>query len=148
VITRYLQKQIDSMKWPQLLVLKDKHETDYYLCSDVAALGRACLAILKARTDPKHGYIQDPGPESEIYGLKKELTKEAAEALPDPYREEAIKVIKANARLRAAWKEEVENYETAKKALKEKDGMAAFAILHDRRDHEYEGFEFVRPIIP
>lgn len=147
-LPKYLKTQLANKKWPQLLILKDKHSTDYYLLEDQEALGRACLEILKARIDPKYGYIQAPGPESKIYGIKEELTQEAAEALPEPYRKQALQVRKDNDALRREWKEEVERYQMAKSALKDKDGMAAFLVLHARRDYEYEGFDFESPRVP
>jgi hypothetical protein len=104
--------------------------------------------VLKERLDPSYGYIQHPGPESEIYGLKEELPKEAAEALPEPYRKQALNVIKENAKSRAEWAEAVELFENAEKAVKTKDGNLAFLILEARRDHEYEGYTFEAPIVP
>lgn len=147
-ISKYLQQHLTRMKWPQLLILKDKHSTSHYLCKDQEALGLACLSILKQRLDPRYGYLQHPGPESEIYGLKEELTKEAAGALPEPYRKQALGVIAANAKLRREWAEAVAQYENAKQAVKQKDGMLAYQILFDRRDYEYEGFDIEAPIIP
>ena len=147
-LPKFLQKTLSRMSWPQLLIFKDKHTTAYYLCKDQEAVGRACLVVLKERLHPQYGYIQHPGPESEIYGLKEELTQEAAEALPEPYREQALDVIADNARRRGAWREQVEAYESAKRAVTEQDGNLAFMILNDRRDWEYEGFDFEAPIVP
>jgi hypothetical protein len=147
-LPKYLKQQLDGMKWPTVLVFKDKHSNDYYLLKDVEALGRACLDVLKARLDPEYGYIRNPGPEKDIYGLQEELPKDAAEALPEPYRTQALKAIKYNAKKRAEWAEDLERYCMAKKALKEKDGMTAFMILHERRNYEYEGYEFVGLTVP
>lgn len=146
-LKKYTQKILDGKKWPQLLVFKDKHNSDYYLLEDQEALGRACLEVLKARLDPQYGYIHDPSKEK-IYGLVEELTQEAAEALPEPYRTQALQARKNNERLRRDRDEEVEEYCTAKKALKEKDGMGAYLVLDRRKDYEYEGFEFVTPTVP
>ena len=143
-----LPKYLQRMDWPQLMIFTDKHSTSHYLCADQDALGRACLMVLKERLDPSYGYIQHPGPESEIYGLKEELPKEAAEALPEPYRKQALNVIKENAKSRAEWAEAVELFENAEKAVKTKDGNLAFLILEARRDHEYEGYTFEAPIVP
>jgi len=146
-LKKYTQKILDSKKWPQLLIFKDKHNSDYYLLEDQEALGRACLEVLKSRLDPQYGYIYDPSKEK-IYGLVDELTQEAAEALPEPYRAQALQARKNNERLRRDRDEEIEQYCAAKKALKEKDGMGAYLILDSRKDHEYEGFEFETPRIP
>jgi len=81
-MTTQLPKYIQRMSWPQLMIFKDKHSTDHYLCVDQDAVGRACLMVLKNRLIPGYEYIRHPGPENEIYGLQEELSKEAAEALP------------------------------------------------------------------
>lgn len=141
--------------WPQLMIFTDKHSTSHYLCENQDAVGRACLMVLKERLDPRYGDIQrnrtvylHPGPESEIYGLQEELSKEAAEALPEPYRKQALNVIKENAKRRAEWTQAVELFKNAKKAIKTKDGDLAFLILLARRDYEYEGYTFEAPIVP
>ncbi len=139
-LPKYLQKRLVGMEWPQLMMVHDKHATDYFLVKDADALGRACLLVLKNRLDPNWGYITDPGPEKNIYGIVDELTEEAALALPAPYRTQALKTREQNARLRQAWADEVAQYQTAKKALKEQDGMGAYLVLTEREDHEYEGW--------
>ena len=98
--------------------------------------------------DPDSGYIQHPGPEDKIYGLKEEVTKEVAESLPETYRKHALRIITENAKLRAEWKKDVEIFENAKKAVKKKDGELAFEVLSDRSDYEYESYTFEEPIIP
>lgn len=146
-LKKYTQRLLDSRGWPQLLIFKDKHSNSYYLINDMEALGRACLEVLKSRLNPQYGYIYDPSKEK-IYGLVDELTQEAAEALPEPYRAQALQARKNNERLRRDRDEEIEQYCAAKKALKEKDGMAAYLVLDRRKDYEYEGFEFETIGIP
>ena len=145
-LSRYLKRALDGMKWPQVLVFHEKHAPVYYLIDGVEALGAAFVEVLKQRLDPKYGYIAKPdvGP----YGLKPELTQQAAEALPSPYREQAIAVRHTNASRRAEHAEEIERYCVAKKAAKDGDGMAAYQVLSDRKDYEYEGFEFVTLCVP
>lgn len=145
-LPKYLQQHLDRLEWPQLLIFEDKHGNSYYLCKDQEAVGLACLEILKGRLEC--GYIYHPGPEDEIYGLKEELSKEAAHALPEPYRKQALCDIIANAKRRAEWTEAVASYENAKSAIKQKDGNLAYQVLSDRQDYEYEGFHLETPIIP
>lgn len=145
-ITKYLQKQLDAKTWPQLLVLKDKHETEYYLCADRDALGRACLEILKARLSPQYGYIHEP--DKEPYGLVDELTDEQIAVLPAHLQRQAQQDRGDNTRRRAEHAEELLQYAEAKKALADKDGLMAYQVLHDRRDHEYERVELIAPRVP
>jgi hypothetical protein len=147
-LPKFLQKRLANIKWPQLMVINDKHSVDYYLVTDADSLGRACLLVLKYRLDPNYGYITEPGPEKDIYGIVDELTEEAALALPAPYRTQALKTREQNARLRQAWADEVAQHQTAKKVLKEKDGMGAYLILTEREDYEYEGWTLQDVVVP
>lgn len=132
-----------NQHFPRVLVLKDKHATSYYLITDEAALFRAALQILQLRFEQQ--YIGDPGSIVEQFD---ELSQEAAEALPEPYRKDALQRRRTNARLRKAHAEAVKQYQDAKKALAEGDGRLAYAIIDARRDHEYEDFELERITVP
>lgn len=146
-LPKHLQVHMSRREWPQLLIFDEKHSNRYFLCKDQEAVGRACLIILAERIDPAYGYIQHPGPESDLR-LEPELTKEEIEKLPEKYRKKELATVQTNARERRDWAEAVELFENAHKAVANKDGNLAYMILNDRSDYEYEGFSFEAPIIP
>jgi hypothetical protein len=141
-LPKYTRRKLDALKYPLLLVLHDKHERDYYLCEDEAALGRACLDVLKARMDPKYGYITVPP--IEPWGLTPEAPGDIDE-IPAVYRNQERNTRASNLRIRRKHAETLMDYERAKDALTDGDGLGAYVVLDARKDHQYEGFDLVKP---
>jgi hypothetical protein len=123
----------------RIIVLKEHHDTVYLDASTPEQMDRACLSVLRARTEtPEYqewaAEIQEPNEPA--------LSFEASQALPPgKVREVAL----------AEWGEyhkKVECYqrlkrdvERTKKALDENNGKLAYKILYEHRHHEDEGFE-------
>jgi hypothetical protein len=63
-----------------VLVLKDKHENEYFLISNAAALWRAALEILEIRLEQQ--YIRQPEPPRPV----EEVPDDVIEKLPEAMR--------------------------------------------------------------
>lgn len=134
----YWEKLVEEQSYPVLLVLRGKHETDYYLSNSKEQFLATCLEILRRRVDDDQ-YIQRP--DVEPYGLEPEITEEIANGLPEPYRTQALGVRKYNQRRRDEHAESIVYWNDVQRALEEKDGQTAFRLLWDRRDYEYENID-------
>lgn len=137
-----LKAKFATEKWPKVLVLKDKHENEYFLISDADALWRAALVILEIRLEQE--YITAPTPPL----FEEEVPDDIIEKLPETMRKKALANKKDNEGRAKRYALYVEIWANVEKALAEKDGCLAYQILSDRKDHEYEGFEFVRLKVP
>jgi hypothetical protein len=140
--TERLKAKFATETWPKVLVLKDKHENEYFLISNAAALWRAALEILEIRLEQQ--YIRQPEPPRPV----EEVPDDVIEKLPEAMRKKAISDKQANVGLAKRHAIYVDIWNNVQKALAEKDGVLAYQILSDRKDHEYEGFEFVRLKVP
>lgn len=138
--SKQLVMAMASKTWPQLLVLKDKHEDSYYLVNDVDALWRTALAILEKRI--KDRYIQEP------YALREnqveEVSDDIIDKLPDAMRAKAYKDKAYNQKAKTRHDRDVAQWADIQKALKDGNGVLAYEVLRDRKDAEYEGFSFER----
>lgn len=140
-------KRFDRLPWPQLLVLKGKDEAQYYLLANVEALHAAALEILRKRATGPYPWIAKP--DDQPYGLEDgELTPDQIADLPPAFQKTAKDIVFRNTRRRQEHNDHIAEWAEVQRALAENDGAAAFRILEDRRDHEYEGFELVTLRVP
>lgn len=124
---------------PHVLVVREKHGTAFLDASNVDALSKSCLSLLKFRRE--NDYYYDPGEEI-LTSKKPSLTKEQISALPDG----AVK--KAALGEWAQYKRKNEDHQDAidfiksvDEAIANKDGLSAYLVLKDRSDAEYERVE-------
>lgn len=127
-----------SVERPSVLILHEKHGNRYLLANSDQELHRAALAVLKARMEAGYFYREPEPPEDPG------LTKEQVEALPASIRETAKKKLAQYLGDLRYYRDEKKLFEETQRALKEGDGRAAWEILRDRSDHEYERVELVR----
>lgn len=140
--TRRIAQRFDNVKWPRLLVLKDKHENEYFLITDIDALWRASLQIVEARLIQL--YFYEPKREK----LIEEVPDDVIDKLPEAMKKKAISDKGSNKFAEKRYQRELEQWQNIQKALADKNGALAYKILDDRKDHEYEGFAFERLKVP
>jgi len=134
----------DNMKtWPQILIEYGKHDNEFWYIADEAALHRAAIKIVAARV--KCGYIRPPGDGPE--GLQEEVPAEMLARLPKAMQEQAKRTKERNAYARREYATAVKLWVLAQRA-QDGDGAAAWELLRERRDHEYERVELVTPEVP
>lgn len=143
-LPKYLQNRLANMEYPRLLITKEKYGDTYYLINNQEALFKAALLIIEARLDGR--WLVDPGPN--VPGLKPALSKDAAKALPEPYRTQALADLAYNERRTKQHADAVNDYARAKRAVDEGNGALAYMVLDDRMDHEYEGYKLETLVIP
>jgi len=117
---------------PQVIVVKEKHGTNYYDASTPEKAALACLDVIKQRLDPEFCWYMDELPadtdsEEEVISIiamaKENLTPKKVETpLTDKEQAERIVAMVEENLIKA--------------------GKAAAVFLEDRRDYEYEGIEF------
>ncbi len=131
---------------PTIITFNEKHGNSVYACPTEAHLHAVALSVLTDRCDPKYTYYWNPSADSNKereYGTKApDMSLEAAEALPaGSIRDAALhqhKLWKAD-QDRAAQAQEF--WDSAQRAMAERDGALAWILLEQRGDHEYEGYE-------
>jgi hypothetical protein len=120
---------------PKLLVLHEKHGELYFHIPDEPTLFKVALDIVTKRAKSGYWYI-DP---EEYKPITPSMTKEAAEALPEgPARKAALQEQATYKRERAVYADALETAEYIAKAINEKDGRAAWQVLRDHSDGEYQ----------
>lgn len=135
----------------RILVWDDKHGEHVYDASTEDLLHGASLDILQNRVDNE--YIDCHGP-SDYYTDKYaewDLTDEEIEALPTESLRKTALAGRKNYRNAVAENVEAEEMiESVYRALRERNGVAAYRILQARSDYEYEGiyFENIKSITP
>ncbi len=131
-----ITKRYARTEWPRLLVFHEKHGEQYFYVDSVESLARTALHVLKQRHKEK--WYCSPG--ANPYGLKEEITKEAAEALPEPYRKMALETRARNAHAWKQHKSELDDWNDIKTAIDTSDPWLAFVVLDNRIDYEHERF--------
>jgi hypothetical protein len=139
---RRIAGRFANTKWPQLLVLKEKHGDDYFLINDIEALWRASLKILKERRD-EHWYYEPTPPQ-----LKEEVADDIMDKLPDSLRKKAKDDKHSNKSNLKRFQKDLDIWNDIQRAITEQNGALAYKILDDRRDHEYEGLNFENLKVP
>jgi len=124
---------------PQLLVFKEKHGERYFHVPDDAALFKAALKVLSERFEEGCWYYKpEDKPEPP------DVTEAQIETLPKSLQAAAMqKRREYNNKLRD-YQFELEIFELIEKAIEKKDGRAAWRILKDRAEGEYEGCDLER----
>lgn len=135
-LPKHLSKGLDGRKYPLLVVQKQKHVTNYYLAHDRDELMRVFVAMLRNNQKAQYYYKPDKPV------LKDALTAEQIAALPERLQESERRRLDDNRRAMAEYEHDLENWNNIQKAIKDSDGEAAYQVLHDRRDAEYEGWDF------
>ena len=141
-LPKYVATQLSNKTFPLIIVWHDKHESMYYLAHNKYELGSIYLAILRQRIE--NNYINPP-PSKPWEITNPELTEEAANALPEPYRQQALKDLKRNAAAWARHRDEVLRWEQVCEADADNNGELAYFILRDRNAYEYERISEERP---
>jgi hypothetical protein len=139
---KHLENRYANAKWPKLLILKDKHESDHYLINDIDALLRAALIVINQRIEQR--YFYEPKPEK----LLEEVPDDVIDKLPEAMKKKALSDKSSNKYADKRYQRELEQWQTIQRVITEKDGLAAFQVMDDRKDHEYEGWSLERIKIP
>lgn len=127
----------------RILVCQEKHGTPLYDIPDDEALFRTALFILKERV--KDQWIVPPSEDEAP--VSPGMTREQAEALPEgSIKRSSQNLLKQYEEAMKRHRKDLEEWASVEKALKEKDGKAAWSILQGRRDYEYEGV-FLEPLL-
>lgn len=134
ITRKHLENRYANKQWPKLLIIKDKHENDYYLISDIDGLLRAALRIVDMRIEQRYYY--EPKREK----LREEVPEDVIDKLPEAMKRAALSDKSSNKYAENRYQRELNTWNMIQKALKEKDGLAAFQVIDDRKDHEYEGW--------
>lgn len=155
-----------AKEWkPSVLVLYEKHGDFFYDATTREKFETNCLAILKERFDegywyntPDEQYPKDSKWDTTIFQLIPDFpedgTKEEKDAAIATWREANVNVIPdadAQALVKQKLSKAIKNYNNRarykkwyaelERVLEEKDASAAWKILDDRSDHEYERIE-------
>lgn len=123
---------------PRLLVLAEKHGKRFFHIPDEATLFKFALSILKERHKAGYWYGK---PDAKDKPETPDVKAEEIDNLPKSLQDDARKKLRQYANELSAYERDVEAYEAIVKAIREKDGRAAWALLYDRRDYEYESIE-------
>lgn len=127
----------------RVLILHEKHDTRHLVVDTDEQLQEKALEVLTERFEEGYWYY-DPRTENHPFSLN--LRKERDElitAYPDP--DEAPAAIKGN--VQRAHKDKLEDEQDAnlieriRVTIETGNGKAAWSILRERNDHEYEGVE-------
>jgi len=122
----------------KIFIVNEKDSTRYFLAEPEAKLHAAALLILKDRLDPRYPYITKPDEPTRPEGM---LGLDAIAALPDgEIKKLAADQHKRYTREMGQYHDELAQWQRAKKAIKDKDGKAAYKILEERQHYEYEDF--------
>lgn len=121
---------------PMLVVLREKHGDGYYLVRDLDELHRTALGILRGRHEQDIWYFEPREPKKPEVGDPEELPK----ALRGVAREK----LRFYEQEQARYEEEKDWFNRMSRALVLLDGRAAWELLQERADHEYEGIDLER----
>ena len=125
----------------KILIAKEKHETRYLDASTNEAFAKSALKILTERLE-RGWYLEPRPPKTNLL-----LSKEEAEALPEPYRTQELKYHKQHKIAHDAYQYELDWYNQMLQVTRAQDtGFTtskypmpkAWALLADRLDYEYE----------
>lgn len=138
-LPKFLANYVKRFKFPVIVKFQDHHEEFMHYAEDSDELGLVFLHVLKSRIDNCF-YFDDDAPEHVDEEI---LTLEQIEKLPKRYREDALKRLKEHQEDTSSAKENNRIYAMAKKAVKEKDGAAAYECLSHHRGYEDEDFDII-----
>lgn len=119
---------------PSLLVLHEKHGDIYFHIPDEARLLVVALDILEKRDRAGYWYYEPDGPPK-----PPELSAGDIAKLPDGKTKDfALNAIREYNLVKRGYDNDVENVAARKKAIAEKNGRAAWQVLREHRDGEYQ----------
>ncbi len=141
-----------------IMVAREKHSTRYFKAGTLRDFCAAALLLLDERWGP-YGYWGTADESIESY--EKYIARHTP---PELTVEELVEKTGASpdsgivTDLKRKWKDhqrrvqqetgELDVYRRIKKAIEERDGLAAAQVLNDRRDHEYESWDFEKTESP
>lgn len=130
-----------------VVVFKEKHGDRYFVVNSPDALYRASLEVLKERYNNEwYNWMKDHKPYEGTNTVRPTYTLAEVNALPESMSNEKEKMTKEINKWAKEDKEAAEIRETftsIEKAISEKDGQAAYSILSELKDGEYEGFQVI-----
>ena len=117
------------------LVFEEEHGSRRYHIPDDATLFKASLKVLTERNEEGYWY---PEPEGEA-PTPPDVKEADIPNLPKSLQDAARKQIRTYLESKRDYDKERVEYDAIQKAIESEDGRAAWDILYDRRDAEYEG---------
>lgn len=139
---QHLENRYGNKTWPKLLILQEKHDPGYFLINDIDALLRAAVKVVTER-HKERWYYQPEEPK-----LKEEVPDDVMDRLPEALRKKAKDDKHSNKSNMKRYQKALDLWNLIQKAVTEQDGMAAFQVLDDRKDHEYENWHLEDIEIP
>lgn len=136
---KHLEKRLGGYSYPVVVVQKHKHNSLYYLAHSQEELLKVFVRMVRENNNAEYYY------KPEKPKLRDALTEEQIAVLPEKYRKVEAAAVAANARMLRDYEEALEDWKLIQKALSG-DGEAAYEVLDNRRDHEYEGWAIEIPV--
>ena len=130
----YPEKDFD----PVLLVFGEKYGDNYFLLRQVEELFAVALKVLSERFS--QGWYCEPKFNNKDFKL---LSDDIIKSLSVKMRDEYLNDKERHERDIREFNEMKKQYSLIKKAIKDKDGELALELLSERKDYEYERFEFI-----
>ena len=126
--------------YPKIMCFQEKHGNRYFICNSLEDVFQVSLKVLTSRLADGYWYDEPEGePTHPPYML------EQAEALLGSARDAALKELKGYQQACKEWLEESLEWHNIQEAVSNKDGKLALCCLYQRKDYEYEGYEFETP---
>lgn len=138
--------------YPQIIIAKEKHGTNYYVANSENGMENIALKLLKNRFEQDFFYNpnfsktfeeffkEKTGVDIEDFKKKEDvLTKEEFANLNINNSGRTFSEIKKDYKSLISRQKE---YDFVVKIIDEENGKSAFSILLSRNDYEYEGFEY------
>lgn len=118
---------------PSLLVCHEKHGEVYFVVQNDEDIFRVALSIVRGRLRSGDWYCEPEGKPS-----KPDFTAEDIEKLPASLRKEAIRTLTGYQQALQSWEQDNESYTLIGRAVETQDGRAAWRVLRDYSDGEYQ----------
>lgn len=131
-----------NTKYPFLLVFKEKHGSYHFLIRSIPELFEISLKILTERFEEGWYNVGVIPTLDELFQKAVGVGVEAFDALPQGIKDNLKSKAEMARKDYAYYTEEAQFLESVEKAVNDRDGKAAFQLINDRRDYEYEGFEY------
>lgn len=133
-LPKFMERKLAGVKWPMLLISKEKHAYRYMLIDDRDSLYREALAII---TDRKDHWYSEP----DEFQVDHETESLDVGSIPSLVRREAETAKARYENRKRAYAQAAEQWKQIELAVSSGDGSLAWLILNQRVDHEYEGVE-------
>ena len=129
-----MQRKLLNPEKRYILRFEEKHGDRYFVILGEKELHQACLKVLKERFQDRNWYYNPPSDEPEIPAY----TQEQILQLQGAAREAAQREFNNYKKELRDHQKDMEQWARIKIAVETGDGAAAFQILQDRSDYEYE----------